>query len=140
MTETRITREQLMLRFAFLVAGRSTCSRMAVGAVLCSTDGRLSFGYNGRAHGEEHCADDKEFNAAGQCGCVHAELNALLKGGDTIDSIMYCSHAPCPQCARAIVNARVKAVHYVYPYRDPMGVRILEMAGIDTYYQKQEQR
>lgn len=133
----RISREALLLRFALDVSGRSTCQRMKVGAVLATIDGRLSYGYNGRSHGEEHCADERDVIPAGGCGCVHAELNALLKGGDTRGAILYSSHAPCPSCARAIVNARVVRVEYVFPYRDATGLHILEKAGVQLQHREE---
>ena len=130
---SRVTTNELLISFAMAVANRSTCGRMEVGAVLKTNDGRLSYGYNGRAHGEQHCEDDGP-HAPGQCGCVHAELNALLKGGDTRGSTMYISHSPCPACARAIVNAGVKEVWYVEEYRSLDALFILERAGIRLFH------
>lgn len=131
---SRISTHQLLISFAVAVAGRSTCGRLEVGAVLKTTDGRLSYGYNGRAHDEEHCNTEPMLQEPGQCGCVHAELNALLKGGDTHGSTLYISHSPCMMCARAIVNARVAEVFYVEEYRSLEALILLERAGIRTYH------
>lgn len=130
---SRITTNQLLISWAMAAAARSTCGRMEVGAVLKLASGHISYGYNGRAHGEEHCEDDGP-HAPGQCGCVHAELNALLKGGDTRGSSMYISHSPCAQCARAIVNAGVSEVYYVEEYRSLDALVILERAGIRIFH------
>lgn len=51
----RISRSEMLMEMAFIVAKRGTCSRLQVGAVI-SRDGRIiSMGYNGAPAGLSHC-------------------------------------------------------------------------------------
>jgi len=73
-------------------------------------------------------------------GCqvaVHAEQNAIafaakyglaLEGGD-----LHCTHAPCANCARSIINAGIKRVFFKIPYRLTEGVELLEQAGLEVF-------
>lgn len=73
----------------------------------------------------------------GDTGCQiaeHAERNAIafaaryglaLEGAE-----IHCTHAPCLQCARSIINAGIKKVTYEIPYRLTEGVELLKTAGI----------
>lgn len=121
----------MLLDVANVVAGRSTCSRLHVGAVL-ARDGRiLSTGYNGAPTGAEHCAhvDDQPCATS-----VHAEANALVfaarHGVATDGAQLYATHAPCAGCAGLIVNAGIRAVVYAQPYRSAAGLDRLRAAGI----------
>lgn len=116
--------------FARLLAKRSTCARDAVGCVV--TDAAmlqvLGLGYNGNARGLPNCCDS---DAPGACGCLHAELNALLKApGALPGKILFTTRAPCPTCAKMIVNAGIALVWYLDEYRDAAGLGILRSAGV----------
>lgn len=74
----RLTQEEACLRMAEVLAVRSTCSRLAVGALV--TDPAMTniyaMAYNGAARG---LANGCETQTPGACGCCHAEMNALVK-------------------------------------------------------------
>lgn len=127
----RPTVADTMLAAAATFATRSTCTRLAVGAVL-ARDGRvLSTGYNGAPSGLPHCEhlDDQPCERS-----VHAEANALLfaarHGVAAQGAHLYLTHSPCAGCAGLIVNAGVDAVTYAIPYRNPYGVQLLDNAGL----------
>ena len=123
------------MKFAYDLAKRSTCMRLQVGCVVVSADyGRVyGIGYNGNASGLSNHCDDA--NNPGNCGCLHAEDNALLKtnGGPSIKKIVFVTHAPCLYCAKRIINkGGVKKVWYKESYRSASGLEILQLSGIKT--------
>ena len=105
MTSERISFEEIYMNLAFELSKRSTCSRLNVGAVIVSEDFSRVYGigYNGNAAGlGNHC----DSTVPGNCGCLHAEDNALLKtnGGPEVPKIVFVTHQPCSYCAKRMVN------------------------------------
>lgn len=143
----RPTREQALVATAFVWAKRSTCDRLAVGAVV-HRDGRiLAQGYNGAPAGLEHCdhtcncgrpeyAEHHELCKAGpeNCRAVHAEQNAIAyaaRYGVELDGAgIIVTHQPCLSCARLIINAGILTVGFVHSYRLKDGMELLREAGI----------
>jgi dCMP deaminase len=125
----RITREQMWMEIAHIVAKRGTCTRMHVGAVItdASKTRALSVGYNGNAAHLPNICDRVD---EGNCGCLHAEMNALLKAPSGPPLILFTTYAPCEACAKAIINAGVTHVYYASFYRTSHGLAILGRAGI----------
>lgn len=118
---------------AISVSALSTCGRAQVGCVLTDTRRELMWiGYNGGyASGPNEC---RHPGVEGGCGCIHAELNALLKADGSQDKVAYATTSPCPTCAVALINAHVAFVSYLAPYRDLEGLAILKEAGV-PYHQ-----
>ena len=87
----RLEFTEIYMRFACDLARRSTCSRLQVGCVVVAEDFSRVFGigYNGNARGFSNTCDRTE---PGNCGCLHAEDNALLKTnvGPEINKIVFC--------------------------------------------------
>ena len=130
----RISFEEIYMKLAFDLSLRSTCSRLNVGAVIVSKDYSRVYGigYNGNAAGLGNGCDR---NTPGNCGCLHAEDNALLKtnGGPEVPKIAFVTHQPCSYCAKRIVNkGGVEKVYYFHPYRLRDGIEILEKSGIQV--------
>lgn len=182
----RISREQMLMDVAKVVAKRGTCSRAQVGVVF-ARDGRiLGTGYNGAPPGMDHCVHEswywepgrrvvfpqwlqeraREFtedpNSLGEFeiypghsyhwdghhltvhnaktvapGCTvveHAERNAIAyaarEGIRLGDSDAYCTHAPCLECARALVSVGIRSLTYLTPYRITAGVELLHKQRI----------
>ena len=131
------TREQfpaIYMRFACDLASRSTCKRLQVGCVVVANDFSQVFGigYNGNARGFANTCDSDE---PGNCGCLHAEDNALLKTnvGPNVSKVVFVSHQPCIYCAKRIINkGGVKKVYYRQVYRCSAGVDALKSAGIEV--------
>lgn len=129
MQHERPSAEQTFLRIAYDLSLRSTCQRAAVGAIVVSSDGLqiLGIGYNGAPSGVEHCTS----HSPGECGCIHAELNAILKAPGTMPGMtLYTTHSPCLACAKLILNTGVERIVYHHQYRDDAGLRLLIRRGI----------
>jgi dCMP deaminase len=131
---SRITRQQLFMEIAHSAAKRSTCFRGNVGAVVVIRNNVVSIGYNGPAPGEDHCTGGE----CGQTGCVrsiHAEVNAVRRcfPVDPRGADVYCTHAPCENCASELIGAGIDRVFYCHPYRLTGGLSRLLAAGKDVY-------
>lgn len=131
MSIARPTAEAVFMYFAEMLAQRSTCERLRVGAVI--TNGAmtkvLGIGYNGNARGFPNECDRP--NMPGNCGCIHAESNALLKAdGTEPDQRMFLTHSPCVPCAKLIINSGVRWLYYRDEYRNPDGLAVLGRAGV----------
>jgi dCMP deaminase len=123
---------EVYMRMAEELAKRSTCRRLSVGTVL--TDGRLenvvAIGYNGNARG---FPNDCDTPTPGACGCIHSEMNALVKApGRLRNKVAFVTASPCVMCAKLMVQAQVSHLYYRSPYRNPAGLEILDQAGIVT--------
>lgn len=129
----RPTVHRMLMDIALVVAQRSTCSRLQVGAVL-ARDGRvLSTGYNGAPSGLEHCRH--ELGANEPCTeSVHAEANAIVQaarhGVSTDETCLYLTHAPCLGCSGLILNSGVKGVFYQEFYKSELGIKRLKQSRV----------
>jgi len=124
--------EEIHMRMAGLLIGRSTCKRLQVGCVIASEDYRkiLAMGYNGNASGLPNECDSEE---VGKCGCLHAEENAVINCDSPRErsKIVFCTHLPCKMCAKRLVNmGGVVKVYYATDYRLHEGLDVLDAAGI----------
>jgi tRNA(Arg) A34 adenosine deaminase TadA len=67
---------------------------------------------------------------------IHAEANAIGKlardGEAGLNSTMFCTHAPCIDCAKLIYSAGITKVYYRNSYRDTKGIDFLETTGVRT--------
>jgi dCMP deaminase len=125
---------EVYMRMAEELAKRSTCSRLQVGTVLtdASVEQVLAIGYNGNVRGFPNRCDSDE---VGRCGCIHSEMNALVKSpGEVPDKVAFVSASPCIMCAKLMVQAKVSHLFYRTAYRDPAGLEVLERAGVVTVH------
>jgi len=131
-TWSRPTFESVFMKIAQQFAMRSTCIRLQVGAVFVDpTYTRiLCLGYNGTVSGD---LNQCESLLPGTCGCVHAEVNAMMHATDSLnDSILFVTTAPCKACSKLLVIRGVKKVVYGRAYRDKSGIMFLQQHGIDV--------
>lgn len=134
---SRPTREATLFAVVEIVAGRSTCERLHVGAVIAREGRIISTGYNGAPAGLAHCYNDGcELDPeTKRCSrTVHAEINAIAyaaRFGTAIeDTELFTTDAPCLDCAKAIINSGIKKVLWLRDYHDGRGVDLLWAAGI----------
>lgn len=118
----RIDWDSYFLEIAKLIAKRSSCNRAFVGAVLVKHKQVIATGYNGGVSGLDNCEEAGHFEEDGHCiRTVHAEMNAILQcarsANNTDGSEIYVTHFPCVNCSKAIAQAGVTKVHYLYDYR-----------------------
>jgi dCMP deaminase len=126
----RIPLYEVYMRMAEELAKRSTCARLQVGTVVTDAqlENVLAIGYNGNAKGFPNQCDS---NVPGVCGCLHSEVNALVKApGGIRDKVVFVTASPCVMCAKLIVNSGTTHVFYRQQYRDPSGLEILRTAGV----------
>lgn len=116
-------------RFAQL----SSAVRLKVGSVVVKDNRIISIGYNGTPAG---WTNDCEENGKTKDEVIHAEANAIAKlardGESGLGTDLFCTHAPCIQCAKIIYGAGVKKVYYRDTYKDTIGVEFLQKCGIEV--------
>lgn len=134
-------------RFAQL----SYATRLKVGAIVVKDNRVTSIGYNGTPAGWDNSCEEivdvskedprydinnfsKELKTKNEV--IHAEANAIGKlardGEAGLNSTMFCTHAPCIDCAKLIYSAGITKVYYRNSYRDTKGVDFLETTGVRT--------
>jgi dCMP deaminase len=132
----RPSRTEWLMRLATIISTRGTCNRAQVGAIIVREGRTISTGYVGAPSGLPHCvAAGDEIGPDGGCTrTVHAEANAIAFaarfGTSTEDAELYCTHSPCVNCAKLIINAGIRRVVYEHEYRDQSGLALLEAAGV----------
>lgn len=121
-----------------LLALRSTCERLAVGATIVREKRIIAGGYNGSASGNIHCIDEGCYVIEGHCvRTIHAEMNALLQcakfGVPTEGAEIYVTHFPCIHCCKALIQSGIKRVYYATDYKNhPYAVNLFKESGIEV--------
>ncbi|WP_092492503.1 MULTISPECIES: ComE operon protein 2 [Virgibacillus] len=134
----RITWDQYYMAQSHLLALRSTCTRLMVGATIVREKRIIAGGYNGSVSGSVHCIDEGCYVIDGHCvRTVHAEANALLQcakfGVPTEGAEMYVTHFPCLQCCKQIIQSGIKTIYYAEDYKNhPYAIELFEDAGVQT--------
>ena len=128
---------------AYNWAARSKAIRKKTGAVIVLDNQTLdnqtiSDGYNGMPAGaSDDCCEYT--NGLGELvtkpEVLHAEANAILKlaaagGRGTAGATLYCTLSPCQECAKLILQAKIKEVYYHEDYRIMNGVDFLRSYGV----------
>ena len=132
----RITWNQFFMAQCHLLALRSTCTRLAVGATIVRDKRIIAGGYNGSIAGDEHCIDHGCYVVDNHCvRTVHAEMNALLQcskyGPTTQNADLYVTHFPCLPCTKSIIQAGIKNVYYATDYKNnAYALELLLKAGV----------
>lgn len=121
------------LMICHIIAFKSHAMRNKVAALLVKDGNIISFGYNGTPAGFDNAC---ETNGTTKPEVLHAESNAILKCATSTNSTegatLYTILAPCFECAKLIIQARIKMVVYQEDYRDPGGLDLLHQAKILT--------
>ena len=127
-------------RFAKL----SSAKRLQVGAIVVKDDRIISIGYNGMPSGwDNKCEDEitvfnngldqKELRTKPEV--LHAETNAIAKLAKSTESgegaTLFCTHAPCIDCAKQVYTTGIKKVYYRNSYKDTQGLDFLEKCGVE---------
>lgn len=134
----RISWDQYFMAQSHLLALRSTCTRLMVGATIVRDKRIIAGGYNGSVSGSVHCIDEGCYIVDNHCvRTVHAEANALLQcakfGVATEGAHIYVTHFPCIQCTKLIIQSGIKHVYYAADYRnDPFAEQLFKETGVQT--------
>lgn len=151
------------MKFAELTSTLSYAKRLQVGAVLVRDHKVLATGYNGMPTDWENDCEYKSYmaDAGGWLNpdeiaeqwphedekgryrwvtkpeTLHSEMNALMKVAQSTESstgaVMFCTHAPCMDCAKAIYQAGIQTVYYKETYRSEDGLNFLRKSGINVH-------
>lgn len=132
----RIKWNQYFMAQSHLLALRSTCTRLTVGATIVRDKRIIAGGYNGSVSGGTHCIDEGCYVVDNHCvRTVHAEINALLQcakfGVPTENAEIYVTHFPCLQCTKSIIQAGIKVVYYAEDYKNhPYALEMFEKSNV----------
>lgn len=67
---------------------------------------------------------------------LHAETNSLAKVSRSTESsegaVLFCTHAPCIDCAKLIYQSGISKVYYKEKYRDDSGLNFLRLGEVDV--------
>ncbi|MGX6962525.1 ComE operon protein 2 [Vagococcus xieshaowenii] len=139
MTFERIPWNQYFMAQSVLLAMRSTCTRLAVGATIVRDSRVIAGGYNGSVSGDVHCIDEGCYIVDNHCvRTIHAEMNAILQcakfGVPTDGAEIYVTHFPCLQCTKMIIQAGIKKIHYLENYRnDEYALQLLKQTQTEVH-------
>jgi dCMP deaminase len=142
---------EVYMRNAENWATRSKALRKKTGAVIVANGNQtISDGYNGMPAGspDDSCEMKDEngnyvLNDKGEMITnplvLHAEANAILKlaasgGKGAEDTTLYCTLSPCLECAKLILQAKIKTVYYREIYRIPDAIDVLKKYGVECIH------
>lgn len=132
----RIPWNQYFMSQSLLLAQRSTCTRLVVGATIVREKRIIAGGYNGSVSDDVHCIDEGCSVSEGHCiRTIHAEMNAILQcakfGVPTEDAEIYVTHFPCLQCTKMIIQAGIKKIYYLNDYKnDSYSIHLINQAHV----------
>ena len=124
------------LRMARIWSENSYCTRRKVGALIVKDQMIISDGYNGTPSGFENVCEDE--SGLTKPYVLHAEANAITKvacsGNNSDGATIYITASPCVECAKLIIQSKIKRVVYGEEYRLTDGVDLLRRAGIEVEF------
>lgn len=138
-------RDALYMDIANLISRQSQAVRLKVGCICVKGDQIISMGYNGTPSGWDNSCEEEitqtyethtESFLVTKPEVLHAEANCIGKlCQSTIsakDSTLYCTHAPCMECAKNIYAAGINRVVYSNPYKNDHGVQFLIKCNVQV--------
>lgn len=149
------------MKLAELTADLSSAVRLKVGSVIVRDNQILATGYNGTPSGWDNNCEYKEylyhghnfgefaadyFDQTDEDGkmyrlrtrpeVIHSESNAILKVArsteSSVNATMFCTHAPCIDCAKLIYQSGINTLYYRNTYRSESGVDFLLKSGVNV--------
>ena len=131
--------DRAYLRMASEWAKLSHCKRKQVGALIVKNQTIISDGYNGTPSGFTNSCEDEHGET--HWYVLHAEANAILKVArstqNAAGATLYITLSPCKECSKLIIQAGIKRVVYLNPYKDTSGIDFLHEFGIETVHIKE---
>jgi dCMP deaminase len=125
------------MKIAEVTASLSYAKRLQVGAVIVKDNQILATGYNGMPSGWENvCEHEVDSELKTKPEVLHAEMNSLMKVAKSNESTdgatLFCTHAPCLDCAKASYQAGIKELIYKNDYRSTDGINFLKLCGVNV--------
>ena len=137
--DKRIKWDQYFMMQAVLLASRSTCERLSVGAVIVRDKRIIAGGYNGSVAGDDHCIDVGCYLEDGHCvRTIHAEMNAILQcakfGESTDNAEIYVTDFPCLQCTKMLLQAGITKINYLRNYHNnDYAQKLIQLKNIELH-------
>lgn len=152
------------MKIAELTGQLSYANKLKVGCIIVKDHQIISCGYNGTPAGWDNTCEQVEFVGLNEQvpssslmesmgytlslngwrrvrtkpEVMHAEENAILKlarsGHSGKDSVLFCTYAPCIQCAKMIYGSGISKVFYQNEYRNRVGLEFLEKCNITVQH------
>lgn len=147
------------MKIAEATAELSVAVRLKVGSIVVKNNSIISYGYNGTPTGWDNSCenvetcydvrdtlhrDDWTYNEATKQytrlktkpEVLHSEANSLMKIAKSNESSdgasLFCTHAPCLDCAKLIHQAGINSIYYRNAYRSTDGIEFLEKSGVNV--------
>ncbi len=133
------------MKVAELTSTLSYAKRLQVGSVIVKGNKILATGYNGMPSGwDNECETVEIVEMDDNCSkqlvtkqeVLHSETNAIAKVSASTESsegaAMFCTHAPCINCAKLIYQSGINSLYYRNTYRDTSGIEFLEKSGVSV--------
>lgn len=119
------------MKVAESYAKLTSAKKRQVGCVIIIDDIVVP-GYNGTPPGWSNVCEDNNGHTLPHV--IHAEQNALDKvirsSLSSVGASVFVTTAPCLECAKRLLGAKVKEVFYKEIYKNNEGLKFLETAGI----------
>ena len=118
------------MEMAYAVSELSHDEKTKVGCVIVNNGQIVSHGWNGMPAG---MPNDTRKNGETRREVIHSESNALMKlaknGGSSDGATIYCTHSPCFDCAKLLLQAGIREVVYDNWYCDDSMKFMIEQFG-----------
>jgi len=133
------------MSMAELTASLSYAKRLQVGALIVKGNRIVGTGYNGMPTDWDNVCEDVvppnewvEFEQLKtKPEVLHAETNAIAKVAQSTESsegsTMFCTHAPCVDCAKLIYQSGIATLYFKHEYRDDAGLKFLKLSGVNVH-------
>jgi len=126
----------LYMKIAECVGEMSQAIRLKVGSVIVKNNNIIGFGWNGTPTGWDNDCEDvlPDGSLKTKSVVIHSESNAILKVARSTESsvgaTMFCTYAPCIDCAKLIHQGGIVKLYYRNHYRSDEGLEFLEKCGV----------
>tara|TARA_R110002074_G_scaffold249068_1_gene420936 strand:+ start:485 stop:901 length:417 start_codon:yes stop_codon:yes gene_type:complete len=133
------------MSMAELTASLSYAKRLQVGALIVKGNRIVGTGYNGMPTDWDNVCEEVvppnewvEFEQLKtKPEVLHAETNAIAKVAQSTESsegsTMFCTHAPCVDCAKLIYQSGIATLYFKHEYRDDAGLKFLKLSGVNVH-------
>lgn len=145
----------LYMDIARRVSEMSRAIRLKVGTVIIKDDRIISMSWNGTPAGWDNSCEDrkyediteildkeiledvypyideygKRYSLKTKPEVLHSEMNALMKLARSSESgngaTLFCTHAPCLECAKGMLQAGIHELYFEHSYRNTDGLDFL---------------
>jgi len=127
------------MSMAELTSTLSYAKRLKVGALIVKGNRIVGTGYNGMpTDWDNDCEVVTGDTLTTKPEVLHAETNAIAKVAQSTEtsegSTMFCTHAPCLDCAKLIYQSGIAILYYRDTYRDDTGLKFLELSGVEIHH------